>query len=176
MVQVFEVGELGEDVFVAMEFVRGPSLRTWLDETLRVKRQVIDNYLFVSQLQMFNFIDQTPTERSETFSHLCGTTYMQKIYEALGERIKADLPLSADVVDNSDELRQQIGEAKKKRRTATPQVRHHAGSPYGVQDRAATAKSACGQGCRPGFAGRTGAERLRTQGATRRASPPGRLQ
>ncbi len=93
-------------------------IQGWLDGVLKVRRQVIDNYLFVNQLQMFNFIEQTPAERSETFSHLCGTTYMQKIHDEIGERIKADLPLSADVIDNSDELRQQIGEAKKKRRSA----------------------------------------------------------
>lgn len=32
VVQVFEVGELGDDVFVAMEFVRGPSLAEWLEQ------------------------------------------------------------------------------------------------------------------------------------------------
>src|SRR5262245_62122336 len=30
VVQVFEVGELGSDLFVAMEFVRGESLQRWL--------------------------------------------------------------------------------------------------------------------------------------------------
>ena len=32
VVQVFEVGELGDDLFLAMEFVRGDSLAVWLAE------------------------------------------------------------------------------------------------------------------------------------------------
>lgn len=98
-------------------------IQAWLDATLRVKRQVIDNYLFVEQMQMINFIDQSPAERSETFAHLCGTTYMSKIYDALGERIKADLPLSAAPLADMDELRERIGRDKQTIRETKAKLR-----------------------------------------------------
>jgi tetratricopeptide (TPR) repeat protein/predicted Ser/Thr protein kinase len=44
VVQIFEVGELGDDVFVAMEFVRGPTLRRWLEQS-REMPEILDAFI-----------------------------------------------------------------------------------------------------------------------------------
>ena len=42
---VYDFGELGDDVFVAMELVEGGTLRTWLSEKRRRWREVLDAFL-----------------------------------------------------------------------------------------------------------------------------------
>lgn len=44
VVQVFEVGELGDDVYLAMEFVRGESLGDWLEQP-RTFAEILDAFL-----------------------------------------------------------------------------------------------------------------------------------
>jgi len=45
VIPVFDVGTLGEDVYVAMEFVDGRDLRAWLDEEARSWREILDVFL-----------------------------------------------------------------------------------------------------------------------------------
>src|SRR5262249_55981168 len=42
IVTVFDVGALGDDLFIAMEYVPGTTLRGWLDEQARTWRDVLD--------------------------------------------------------------------------------------------------------------------------------------
>jgi serine/threonine protein kinase len=45
VISVFDVGPLGEGVFVAMEFVDGGTLRRWIKDTKRPWREVLDAFL-----------------------------------------------------------------------------------------------------------------------------------
>jgi tetratricopeptide (TPR) repeat protein len=45
VISVFDVGTLGEGVFVAMEFVDGGTLRSWIKEKPRAWREVLDVFL-----------------------------------------------------------------------------------------------------------------------------------
>ncbi|HVG61667.1 MAG TPA: tetratricopeptide repeat protein [Hyalangium sp.] len=45
VISIFDVSTLGEDVFLAMEYVDGSNLRRWLKEQPRPWRQVLDVYL-----------------------------------------------------------------------------------------------------------------------------------
>lgn len=85
------------------------AIQRYLLETLRLRRQVLDNYVFVAQMAMFQFIDQTQAERAKVFSHLCGTAFMETIHAAVQAQIMADLPLTGEVEGDADVLRQQLG-------------------------------------------------------------------
>lgn len=45
IVQVYEVGKLGRDVFIAMEFIQGQTLRAWLKARRRSWREVVHVFL-----------------------------------------------------------------------------------------------------------------------------------
>jgi len=49
VIPVFEVGTWSEQVFVAMEFVDGGTLRSWLDERPRSWREVLEKFLAAGQ-------------------------------------------------------------------------------------------------------------------------------
>jgi len=49
VVTVFEVGDLGDRLFVAMEYVRGSTLRVWATETPRTWREIVDMMLLVGE-------------------------------------------------------------------------------------------------------------------------------
>jgi tetratricopeptide (TPR) repeat protein/predicted Ser/Thr protein kinase len=49
VIPVFEVGTWGEQVFVAMEFVDGGTLRSWLEERPRSWREVLEKFLAAGQ-------------------------------------------------------------------------------------------------------------------------------
>jgi serine/threonine-protein kinase len=44
VIAVYDVGTFGDDVFIAMEFVEGQSLRAWLD-TPRSRREILDRFI-----------------------------------------------------------------------------------------------------------------------------------
>jgi serine/threonine protein kinase/tetratricopeptide (TPR) repeat protein len=45
VVAVYDVGTLGSSVFMAMELVEGPTLRTWLRQKTRTTEEIIDHFL-----------------------------------------------------------------------------------------------------------------------------------
>jgi tetratricopeptide (TPR) repeat protein/predicted Ser/Thr protein kinase len=49
VIPVFEVGTWGEQVFVAMEFIDGGTLRSWLEERPRSWREVLEKFLDAGQ-------------------------------------------------------------------------------------------------------------------------------
>lgn len=85
-----------------------------LENVLGIKRRLIDDYIFVAQWQLFQFLSATPAERAKSFAHLCNTTHAERCWELLGEQIIADTPLASQVVDNTDEIRGQIGDYNKR--------------------------------------------------------------
>ena len=49
VVAVHDVGTFGDDVFIAMEFVEGETLREWLKERPRTQREILDVFLAAGQ-------------------------------------------------------------------------------------------------------------------------------
>ena len=45
VIAVYDVGPFGRDVFIAMEFVQGKTLRQWLKDDPRSQREVLDAFL-----------------------------------------------------------------------------------------------------------------------------------
>jgi serine/threonine protein kinase/tetratricopeptide (TPR) repeat protein len=45
VVAVYDVGTFGSSVFMAMELVEGPTLRTWLRQKMRTTEEIIDHFL-----------------------------------------------------------------------------------------------------------------------------------
>lgn len=75
-----------------------------LRTSLGVDMKLISTYVFVSQWQMFQFLDQTPAQRADAFKHLCRTEQSSVIHDAISKAM-AKYQINADeVVDNSDEL------------------------------------------------------------------------
>lgn len=81
-----------------------------LQRILKISPAMFDMYVFKEQASIFDFLLSTPTERAEAFSVLCRTANCTRIYESLGELLNKDPEINAQIVDNSDELLQEIGE------------------------------------------------------------------
>ena len=85
-----------------------------LEETLGIRRRLIDEYIFVNQWDMFAFISQQAADRAQSFARLCNTQKTETAWKALGEQIELDRPLAERVVVDGDEIRQRIGEYRKR--------------------------------------------------------------
>lgn len=75
-------------------------------------KYLADAYVFVDQGQLTSFIADDPATRAKGFANLCGTTIAEACWKELGDQITKDTPLTVDVIDNSDDLRRQIGQAE----------------------------------------------------------------
>lgn len=86
-----------------------------LDNTLGIKRQLIDNYVFVNQGEVFSFLSATDSERAQVFQLLCNTVKAEEIYRQAG-KLTSELTEVAhlDLDDNRDVLRDDIATREKK--------------------------------------------------------------
>ncbi len=73
---------------------------------------LLDNYVFVEQGQLTAFLSEKSEERAKGYAQLCGTTVAETCWDAVGKQINTDVPLTVEVLDNSDELQQAIGNAE----------------------------------------------------------------
>lgn len=87
-------------------------IKEFLENLLKASRTILDAYVFVGQWEMFAFLSADAAERAKTYAHLCGTALAERLYNSLKKWIDRDKPLAADVLDNSDELKQQLGQAR----------------------------------------------------------------
>jgi exonuclease SbcC len=78
---------------------------------LNISKAVIDKYVFVNQWEMFNFLDQSASERAKTFQYLCGTEAASSIHKACLDYVTKQK--GTEVIDNSVELEESIKEARK---------------------------------------------------------------
>lgn len=88
------------------EYTKAAEIEGELQDSLGITSDLLNQYVFVPQWQMFSFIG-TEAERAKQFAELCNTTPAEKIWDLLGKQIDVDRTLADQVVDNSDELRQQ---------------------------------------------------------------------
>lgn len=83
-----------------------------LDEALGSDRQTLDRYVFVEQWGLRAIFQQTAAERAKTLSHLCNTGHAEVCWDLVGKQIELDAKLATAIEDNTDELRQQMGQEK----------------------------------------------------------------
>lgn len=94
-----------------------------LEATLGIQRRLIDDYVFVHQRALTEFLSATPAVRAKSFAHLCNTVHAEKCWAMVGDQIEADRSLAAEVVDDTDEIRQQIGGYESRRRELDKKVK-----------------------------------------------------
>lgn len=98
---------------------------TQIDEEIASRlttRQVLDNYVFVEQGHLFDFVSQQPAKRAKTFAYLCGTLPAEQLWDLLGEQIAADQPHAGEVTDDADELKRQFRARRQEVETAKKQL------------------------------------------------------
>lgn len=115
---------------------KAPEIQTALQGILGVDRRLIDNFIFVSQWELFAFLSDTAADRAKAFAHLCNTVHIERCWEELGETIKTDIELTLSVVDNRDEIRSHTGQLKKDLKQQQGEIEIYRGKilPDGEQD------------------------------------------
>lgn len=81
-----------------------------LENILDIKRQLLDDYVFVPQWELINFFRLTPAARAKSFAYVCRTIRAEKLYDAIGNELNLARPMAETVTDNRDDIRRQIGE------------------------------------------------------------------
>lgn len=94
---------------------KATEVREKLDKILGAHRRLIDQFVFVGADSLLGILSQDSEQRAKSLAHLAGTYVAEQAYNLLFEQIKADEPLATAVEDNSDEIRQRIGEAETRR-------------------------------------------------------------
>jgi DNA repair exonuclease SbcCD ATPase subunit len=100
------------------ELTKANEIAAHLEETLRIRRQLIDHFVFVGQGELFAFLSAVASERARAFAYLCDTVKAEKIWELLAAQTQADAGLAAEIEDNRDELRQVLGTYEARLKTA----------------------------------------------------------
>ncbi len=93
---------------------------------LNISKTVIDKYVFVAQWEMFNFLDQTASERAKTFQYLCGTESASSLHKACLDYVTKQQGI--EVIDNRNELEESLNEAQvamAQHRTTGQEVKVH---------------------------------------------------
>lgn len=93
-------------------------IQTHLEEVLKVKRKLIDEYVFIGQGELFAFASVVDAERIKSFARLCGTERAETCWELTGQAAERDRPLANQITDNADEVRRELGTARKRAKKA----------------------------------------------------------
>lgn len=116
------------------KFVKETEVRVQLDRALGLSRRLIDEFVFVDQWEVANFLSQIPSVRVEALQHLCGTIHLEQLRQKLQEQLNADsvLAVAPSLVDrNQAKIRYEAAKGlaqklwaelkKKKKRLPTPE-------------------------------------------------------
>jgi DNA repair exonuclease SbcCD ATPase subunit len=80
-------------------FTKDKEVRAELEKLLGVSRQILLDYMFVPQWQMFAFLSQGDADRDKALGELFGLAHAEKAWKAMGE-VKVARPL--DPADDAD--------------------------------------------------------------------------
>jgi len=83
-----------------------------LDALLGVDRHVLEEYVFIAQWKIFEFISADPATRMKNFMRLCQVDKAERIWNLLGAQIKRDQSLGLNVDDTRKELKVRVKEQK----------------------------------------------------------------
>ena len=61
-----------------------------IESVLGLSSKVINEFIFVDQWSIFQFLSATPASRAKLFAHLCGTERIEKFWNLLGDQIRED--------------------------------------------------------------------------------------
>lgn len=84
-----------------------------VEKTFGLSGKLINEFIFVDQWSIFQFLSATPASRAKIFSHLCGTERIEKLWTALGEQIRSDSPLLSSDATGFASLEESIESAFK---------------------------------------------------------------
>lgn len=96
---IFSIGDLS--------YIKG-DVNDAISQHLNVSKDIIDNYVFVDQWQMFQFLSQTPAERAKAFQYLCGTEVVTNIHKACSNFVTKRG--HTVIVDNSEAIKANIAD------------------------------------------------------------------
>jgi len=82
-----------------------------LTDLVKANRAILDNYVFVGQHTMFDFIDQTPGKRAEGFNKVFDLETIAVVHKAIGEAIRK-APAPADPAIEIDQIRLRLRTAQ----------------------------------------------------------------
>lgn len=95
--------------FQGNSYYKATEVNQIIEEQLGISKLIIDKYVFVNQWDMFQFIDQTDSERAKIFQYLCGTEQSAKIYSVCSNFVARYQ--NSEVFDNSEELESSVKSA-----------------------------------------------------------------
>lgn len=88
--------------FQGNNYYKATEINQIIEDQLGISKLIIDKYVFVNQWDMFQFIDQTDSERAKIFQYLCGTEQSAKIHAVCSNFVARYQ--NSEVFDNSEEL------------------------------------------------------------------------
>lgn len=105
----------------AQKFTKANDVNDAVTAELSIPKTVIDRYVFVSQWEMFSFLDETPSERAKTFQYLCGTDSSAQIHKACVDFVQQQQ--AHDILDNSLDLETIVAETAARAAEANRQIK-----------------------------------------------------
>lgn len=69
---------------------KASDIKLWLEQTLKLTTDVINNYMFIPQGELYKFLDATPAVRVSNFSQLCGTSIVEKCRQPIKKLIAVE--------------------------------------------------------------------------------------
>lgn len=88
------------------ELAKTREINEAIEQILGIPKAVIDGFIFVDQWKIFEFMSAKSADRANTFAHLCNTAHAERVWQAIGSRLHADVP--PQLIDNSEELNRRI--------------------------------------------------------------------
>lgn len=102
------------------KYTAAADINQFIEESLNVSKATIDNYVFVDQWEMFNFINQNISERAKLFQHLCGITAATGIFKTCADYLTKHK--NVEVVDNTPQLLQEMQQLKDNETKLTKEI------------------------------------------------------
>jgi len=97
-------------------------VNAWLSDLLGIGRPILDNFVFVGQGDMTNFLSVAGAERAKIFSRLCQTTHAEACWSAVTKQIDKEQRLLSSPVADLDAIRVRVARHKKEIATAAKQA------------------------------------------------------
>lgn len=83
-----------------------------INAVLGVDSDMLDLYVFKTQDRVYDFLTTTPVQRAKAYQTLCRTQVCEDIHDYLGDFLKSNAEINAQVADNSDDLSTAIATLK----------------------------------------------------------------